>query len=245
MKSIRRQNLLVAALFGALASTTTPLMAQEGTNEVVKSAESPEPPPYRPWTVGLGIGTDGIFGGGVSWRFSDHLGARAGIGYGEASRNGVGIAGTKYDARLKMMMEPLTLDIYPWQKHSFRISVGVLFNQNELTGSATGDGTITINDQTFTRSEVGSLKMKVEQELVNPYLGIGGNLFYFDHAHHWAMAGELGVAYTGDPSVSLTRSGPAGPLVDAAVRGAQTRLQRYADDYKFWPVVKLAVTYSF
>jgi hypothetical protein len=81
--------------------------------------------------------------------------------------------------------------------------------------------------------------------LVNPYLSIGGNFFYFDRAHHWAMGGELGVAYTGDPDTSLKRSGPAAPLVDQAVRGAERKLDDYANKFQWWPVVKLNVTYSF
>ena len=34
------------------------------------------------------------------------------------------------------MSEPFTFDIYPWKEHSFRISVGLQFNQNQLTGTA-------------------------------------------------------------------------------------------------------------
>lgn len=81
--------------------------------------------------------------------------------------------------------------------------------------------------------------------MVNPYLSIGGNFFYFDRDHHWALGGELGVAYTGDPDVSLTRSGPASPLLDAAVRVEQSRIEDYAEQFQFWPVVKIMVTFSF
>ena len=94
-------------------------------------------------------------------------------------------------------------------------------------------------------ASVGTLNLKMEQELVNPYLGIGGNFFYFDRAHRWAMGGELGLAYTGEPDASLTRSGPAAPLVDQAVSRAQRTLQDNANHYKWWPVLKLAVSYSF
>ena len=36
-------------------------------------------------------------------------------------------------------------------------------------------------------------------------------------------------------------SGPANPAITAA----QNRLQRYADQFTWWPVVKLGVSYSF
>ena len=77
------------------------------------------------------------------------------------------------------------------------------------------------------------------------YLSFGGNLFYFDDAHRWAIAGEMGVAYTGDPEVSLRRTGVPGPVIDAAVRRAERKLQRYVNQYTWWPVLKLGVSYSF
>src|SRR5204863_2148694 len=140
-----------------------------------------------------------------------------------------------YDAKIRVMSEPLTLDIYPWKKHSFHISLGLQFNQNRLTGSAQDTGTI------IPPEKLGTLSLKIEQQLVNPYLSIGGNFFYFDHAHHWAMGGELGVAYTGDAKVSLTRSGPPSPLLDAGARREQGRIEDYANQFKWWPVLKLMV----
>ena len=79
----------------------------------------------------------------------------------------------------------------------------------------------------------------------NRLLSIGGNLFYFDHTHHWPMGGELGLAYTRNPKVSLTRSGSAAPIIDAAVSRQQKKPQNYADQFRWMPVVKLMVTYSF
>ena len=227
------QTFMAAALLAGLASTSTPLAAQEATNSVPrtdavpegtnavpagKSSEKAAPPAYRPWTVGIEAGTQGIFGGFGSWRFSDHLGLRLGADYAQTSIGHVGIAGINYEAKLRLLSEPLVLDIYPWQKHSFHLGVGVLFNQNELTGTA-GD------------PHFGTLTMKIEQQPVDPYLTIGGNLLYFDHPHRWALSGELGVAYTGDPRVT------AGHY--------HAELRHWAQDYTWWPVAKLAVTFSF
>ena len=109
-KSILGYLTLTAALPGTLAIATTPLMAQTGTNavELAKPAVSSEPPPYRPWTIGIGAGTDGLIGAGVSWRFSDHFGARLGIGYAEASWNKLEISGINYDAQLQLLAVPLS-----------------------------------------------------------------------------------------------------------------------------------------
>lgn len=234
-----------AALLSALACTTTTLVAQDAANAVAVTtpAEIPAPPPYRPWTVGIGAGTDGIYGAGVSWRFSDHLGARTGFGYAEASFDHVAIRGLEYNISLRLLDEPLALDVYPWRKRSFRISVGLLLNQNELSGTVSSTGTIIVNGQPVV-IPAGSLTMKLKQQPVDPYLGFGGNLFYFDRPHRWALAGELGVAYTGNSRVSVDRSNGSS-LPDDVVDEVKSRLKHYANQFQLWPVAKLAVTYSF
>ena len=52
------------------------------------------------------------------------------------------------------------------------------------------------------------------------------------------------MAYTGVPNVSLSRANGSG-LSDDAVNNAKQKLQDYVNQYKWWPVVKLKVTYSF
>ena len=87
--------------------------------------------------------------------------------------------------------------------------------------------------------------MSIKHQLVNPYLRIGGNLFYFDHAHRWALAGELGAAYTGDSRISLSRSGAGNPAIDDSLDNARDRLRSYANQVHLFPVAKLSLTYSF
>jgi len=235
MQILMRQLCAVSLIVCACAS-------QNATGaEASDLTSQPEPPPYRPWAVSLEAGTTGI-GASSAWRFSDHMGVGLGVDFFRYSQSDMEIKGIKYDAELRLLSEPLTFDVYPWKKHSFHIRVGMMFNQNQLTGNTTGDGTITIGNGTVL---IGTLDLKIKQQPVNPYLSIGGNLFYFDRAHRWALAGELGVVYTGDPSVSLTRSGPASPLLDAALAIEQQKIQDYAEKFQWWPVAKLAVTYSF
>jgi hypothetical protein len=212
-----------------IAGASIPFTASAA--EETAPVEVSPPPLYRPFTLGVEAGTTGA-GVSAAWRFANHWGVRTGFDYLQYSENNLSIGSLHYNTKLQLMSEPLTLDIYPWQKSSFRVSVGMLFNQNELRGTATDAGRLGIN---------GQLSMKVRPELVNPYLGIAGNFFYFDHAHHWAMGGELGAAYTGGAKVSLHGPGAA----DAVSHGVQHALQRYADQFQWWPVVKLGVSYSF
>ena len=235
---------LYAASLIVCAGATWNARAAEATGP----ADSSTRPPYQPWTVGAEVGTPGagVFG---SWRFADHLGVRTGFDYFQWTWNDLSIADFRYNAKVRLMSEPLTLDLYPWQKHSFHVSVGMMFNQNQITGASSGFGPVTIAGQTFEFSDVGVLNLKIQQQPVNPYLSIGGNFLYFDQAHNWALGGELGVAYTGDPTISLTRSGvfSAGghDALGSALDEEKQKAKNWADQYKWLPIVKLMVTYSF
>jgi len=203
------------------------------------SARAEDVPDYRPFGVNAEAGTTGA-GGTLSWRFSNHFGIRAGghyLAYHDKNRE---IEGITYNARLRLQSEPVGLDYYPWKARSLRIGIGVLFNQNDLSGSAIG--AVDVNDKTYTVTAADPLRAHIRQDRINPYLSLGGTLFYFDRAHRWGFTGELGVAYTGSPKVAL--SGPAFiPAGDLAAERVQ--LEQSAKDFRFWPILKLGVNFSF
>ena len=153
-----------------------------------------------------------------------------------------------YNAKLRLQSEPLTLDFFPWKNHSFRISAGIAFNQNQLTGVGNSTTDVEIGDNTYTPDELGTLKLSIKQQAVCPYLAIGGNLFYFDKAHHWSLAGEIGVMFTGNASVKLASTGGDPAVADALaadIEKERKQIENKLNDYKFWPVAKLALSYSF
>ena len=238
-----KNNKLYLCLAGVIAGAATALNVSAA--EITNTVETLSRPHNRDWTVGLDAGSTGL-GGYGSWRFDHHVGVRLGFDYFQWTQNDLSIGDFRYGTKARLMSEPLTLDVYPWKKHSFHISAGWLFNQNELTGTSSGFGPITIGGETIEFHDVGVLNLKIQQQPINPYLGIAGNFFYFDHAHHWAMGGELGVAYTGDAKVSLSRSGGvSSPVIDAAINHEQQKAQDWANQLKWFPVVKLMVSYSF
>ena len=202
--------------------------------------EEPTTPDYWRWSVAVEAGTTG-FGLSGAWRLSDHLGLRLGADFLQYSLGDTAIKSVEYDLKARLLSESLILDVYPWKKSSFHVGVGLMFNQNELSGDATSAGRRVI----FPTAGGGALSVKIDQQPVNPYLSIGGNLFYFDRAHRWALAGEIGVAYTGTPSVSSSWSGYDGSLVENAVNRNEEALKDFADQFSFYPVVKLYVSFSF
>ena len=229
---LKKRSLYTASLMACCSIPFTASAAESSFSE----ASSPHPD-YRPLQLNLEGGTTGL-GGSVGWRFADHFGARAGLDFLQYTDNGFVIKGVEYDAKIRLMSEPLTLDYYPWKKSSFHISLGVQFNQNRLTGTANDTGNI------FPPEQVGMVNLEIKQQPVNPYLSIGGNFFYFDSAHHWSLGGELGVAYTGDPKVDLSTASSS-PFRDAVTQYGETPVKDYAEKFRWWPIVKLMVSYSF
>jgi hypothetical protein len=190
---------------------------------------------YHPLTFGAEIGTLG-FGGSGTFRFADHFGVSAGFDYVEFGYH-ASIKNTEYDVRTRLMGEPVALCLYPEAEHSFHFKLGIEFNQNRITGTNPG-GTFTVNGNTYP----GTLNLNIQQQPISPYASFAGNLFYLDHAHHVSVGGEVGVMYTGTPRVGLTSSNPA---ATGDVDTARQQVIKYADYFKWVPILKVGLNYSF
>jgi hypothetical protein len=149
--------------------------------------------PLHPFSVGAEVGILSFFSGSVAWRFSDHFGLRGGFNR-FAYDISEDLDDVSYSLKLKMQSQPLLLDVHPWSERSFRLSFGILFNQNQFSASASPTADVEIGNNSYTPALVGSLNLSVKQRAVSPYLGMGGNLFYFDNNHQWAFTHEVGVA---------------------------------------------------
>jgi hypothetical protein len=232
MKSTKGR-IICATVLGLLTLTAMTGNAADSSSSATV-LDAPPPSQLHPYTVGVEIGTTGP-GVAANWRFKDHFGAGVGFDYFSYSMNNRKIKDDTYNAKLTLMSEPLTLDWYPWVTSSFHVSVGGVFNQNHVTGN--GTGALTVGGTTY----VGTVNLDIKPQPVDPYLGIGWN-YYFGKAHHWSLAGTLGVLYAGDAKVSLT-SAPVDPT--GTVAKEQAVVQKYANDLKFYPVLKLGLNYSF
>ncbi|MFO1514735.1 MAG: hypothetical protein U1F83_17800 [Verrucomicrobiota bacterium] len=217
------------------------------STQTVKAADETGAPDYRPFTLSLEASSTGP-GVAADWRFAEHFGARAGVNGFFGASIGIGnrdIEGINYDAKLKLMSEPLALDIYPWKSSTFRITVGIMLNQNQVEGQVPqdpvfGNTFIDINGTSYDSASIGDLNMKLEQNLVAPYVSIGMS-FYLDKQKHWSLGGELGVAYTGTPDVTLSTSSGLVPQQDLNAEAQQIE----DGAWKFYPIVKVSLNYSF
>jgi hypothetical protein len=240
-KKTKNNKLAIIIPFGlALAALSvraqdTNAVASTTTNEAPPTASIVSAPPdFQPFTLGVQGGFPGP-GVKADWRFASHFGAGAAFNYLPFSYNGE-IKGVDYKIDLRLMSEPLTLNWYPWKRSSFHVGAGVLLNENHLTGSANGDD-LNIGGTSYS----GTASLRIKQQMVDPYISLGGNL-YFDKAHHWSLGGELGAFYTGEPRVDFSTTTPATP---EEVQSERNEIKHYARDAEVLPVLELSLNYSF
>lgn len=187
-------------------------------------------------TLGLGL----EFSGG----FNSYLNARAGINYfdydfSEEYEN------IEYDMELELRSAAGLLDWHP-AGGSFRLTSGMLFNENELAAEAKPDGTYEIGDTEYPAALVGDLTGDIDFDAYAPYVGLG---WATEHGSDggFGLSVDLGVAYQGSPDVELAASGPISvdPGFQADLAAEQKALADDLEDYKYYPVVAVGFNYRF
>jgi hypothetical protein len=113
-----------------------------------------------------------------------------------------------------------------------------------LTGDAVLTDDVVIGSTTYTPAEVGALNADIGFDDVAGYLGIGwGN----------AVAGEkgvtfgadLGVMFTGSPSVKLNQVGGAITIPQSDLDAEEKSLEDDIDEYEYYPIVRIGMAYKF
>jgi len=179
------------------------------------------------------------------------LGAEAAVGLGEsvAVRGGLGLVPFELNATIDEMAVNLELprtwynvglDLY--LNGAFRMGGGMLFKPDDPT--LTGDFTTSqdIGGRTFTPDEIGTLTGIVDSQDSAPYVLIG---FGKHTSSGVGLSLDLGLAFLGDPDVSLASEG--GTFSDQAE--LQSRLdqeaQNFEDDMRtylrYWPILNLGL----
>jgi hypothetical protein len=218
----------------SLAGFSTPTLRAADETEVK----------YQPFTLSAGVGTLGL-GAEAHWRFADHFGVRGGLNYATFSKDSMEIEGVNYNADFQLLNAPLSLDIYPWDDSSFRISIGALINQNELEGFSPSLGAgnfIELGGVLVDSGAVGDINMTVEQETISPFLSIGGDIS-LNRSKSLSLGFELGVAYTGSPEVTM--SATSGSTFSPLLAAEAQELEDKAADLKLYPIIKVSLNFAF
>ena len=160
-----------------------------------------------------------------------------------------GLVDYKLDGKLATF--DVLFDWYALSNSSFRLTGGVLYNGTRFnaTGVPGAGGKFSFNGNSYSTTDIGSLKGDVTFRRAAPYLGIGwGNALTPNK--RWNFGADIGAFWQGKATVNLipygctTSNAVCGQLAkDVAVE--ELRLQDEASDYKIYPVLRASVSYSF
>jgi hypothetical protein len=195
----------------------------------------------------LDVGTSGL-GVHLSTPLASQLNARVGVNYASYKYSG-NTSDVDYDFKLKLATFDALLDYHPFDG-AFRVSGGLVYNGNKIEANAkpNGNGTYTINGNTYTSASAGSIKGKIDFRKAAPYLGIGWGNAAKGKGLGFAM--DLGVTFQGSPKTQLVNSGCTAPATvctrlnnDLAAENAS--LADKASNFRAYPIVRLGLSYGF
>jgi hypothetical protein len=155
----------------------------------------------------------------------------------------------KYGGKLKLQTFDLLLDYHPFNG-AFRVSAGAVINNNKIEANAKAQsGSYDFNGNTYNASDVGNVNGKIDFNNVAPYLGIGwGNAVAADKG--WGFTSDLGVMFQGSPKATMSASecrlSPSlCTQLHSDLAAESSRLADEGKDFKFYPVIRVGVTYKF
>jgi hypothetical protein len=189
-------------------------------------------------SAGFNAGSTGA-GLELSVPLSNHLDLRAKTGNGSVNAT-IDAAGNPYAGNLKLSNQTLILDIHPGTS-AFVISAGAFNDGNVITAvGQPQNGTVTINGQTYTISQAGTVSASASWNSLVPYFGIG-----FGPTHHRAGLGlEVGAAFQGAPNVDVTATGTLAtdPAFQQNLTQAKQQIQDTLSKFNVYPVIDLRYT---
>jgi hypothetical protein len=182
-------------------------------------------------TLGIGLEVSSGFGD----RFSLNLGVNS-IRYRDKDRSG----NVDYDQQYDLQSAALLVHYHP-DAGFFRLVLGVLYNENELTlNGIPGPGsTYNINGVTYTAAQVGNLTGTLKFRRAAPYLGIG----WGNRPHgYYGISVDLGFLYQGSPRLSLEASGASSdPALAADLELERAQAESDLRGLKWFPVASVGL----
>lgn len=187
----------------------------------------------------LGGGLEGTIG--ISERFN----ARLGFNYFSYDTDETE-SNVDYEFDLTLQTLSLLLDWHP-MGGGFRISAGAMNNGNDIEADGKArNGIYEIDNTNYTAAQVGTLKGEIDFNSFAPYVGIGyGNAVGKDKK--WSFGLDLGVMFQGSADVSFSADGVLAndAAFQADLEAERKQLEDSIDDFEFYPVIMIGVSYKF
>ncbi len=186
----------------------------------------------------------GVLGAGLEYTYSpsDVVSFRLGwngskIGF-DSEQSGI-----NYEVDLVWDSISAALDLHPL-KGPWRLSAGVLSNDNRVEAIGQLARSVTIGEETYSRAEVGRLTGRVEFDDLAAFVSMG-----WDWSRHKrvGLSFDIGVLKQGKPELALQASGPIASHPDFRTNLAIERdeLQESLDDWDILPFANFGIVFRF
>lgn len=185
----------------------------------------------------LGLGIE------YTYRATERISVRAGLNgseYGfDAEESGI-----DYDFDLVWDSLSVAVDVHPFTG-PFRLTAGVLRNDNRLEAVSRASGNVTVGDTTYTPQEIGSLSARVGFDDTAPFAGLGWD--WSRKNRRFGVSFDLGLLDQGAPGVALVATGPvvSDPAFVDDIQAEQAELAAELDDFDLMPYATIGFVFRF
>lgn len=182
---------------------------------------------------------------GAAFELTENLNVRAGINSGDFEIVDVeDDEGLNYDnPTFEFDNQYAFVDWYPSRGGSFRLSLGLVQNDNEITASARVDssGQFVGNTEAPINTAVHG---GISFDGTSSYLGVGwGNAFGRNEGFYFGI--DLGVLSQGDPQVDIVVIDNTNTISQEDVELERQDLEDELDGVDLWPVINLSFGFRF
>ena len=184
----------------------------------------------------LGLGIE------YSYEFNDRLAFRGAIN-GSKLGTDSDEAGIHYDVDVVWDSVSVGVDFHP-TKGPFRLSAGVLSNDNRLEALSRPTHNVTVGDTVYTPAQVGTLVAVARYDDVAPLLGLGWD---WSRTKRIGFSLDLGVVDQGDPTVVLIGTGTllGDPAFQADIAAERADLEDALEDFGLVPFATFGLMFRF
>ncbi len=153
------------------------------------------------------------------------------------------MCGFDYDLDLNWDSISVGVDLHP-VTGPFRLSVGLLANDNGLSATSTPTQSVLVGNTVYTPAEIGTLSGSVGFDGTTPFVGLGWD---WSKSKRVGFSLDLGLVSQGSPDVALVASGllAGDPNFAADLAAEEAELEDALDDLDVLPFASFGVTFRF
>ena len=198
----------------------------------------------------LSVGTTGV-SANAQLGLHPRLALRMGYNWLEVSRDDEEISGVSYSGDLEFAGFGGFVDAHPFA-NPFTVTGGVFVGDKSAVLDAVPTEDVTLGDQTFTPDQVGVIDGSAEFGDTALFAGIGYDPSLYKPGG-LSFVVRAGVMFAGEPDVTLSATAETDERIPeearaeltAALRAEEAILEDDIDDYAFFPVLTVGLSYGF